>query len=404
MIPRRSILQGGALALASFGLDPLFLARTALAAGVRTKTLVCLFQRGAVDGLSMLVPHGDPEYYAARPGIAVPKPGADGGALDLDGHFGLHPKLAALAPLYKDGRLALVAAVGSPDPTRSHFDAQRTMEAGSVPARATGDGWLSRCLACEKSAANPFRAVAWGAMLPQALAGASDALVLEDLAGFGIRGGPGVRDRVTPAFQSLYEGDTSDPVIHAGREAFDALSTIGSLPDAAAGYPKGPLGKRLSQVAQLLKAGLGTRVVFVDCGGWDTHIQQAGRLPPLLGELGDGLAAFQADLGARMDDVLVLTMSEFGRMVAENGGGGTDHGHGTVMMALGGGVTGGRVLGKWPGLGTAQRFEGRDLAVTTDFRDLFAEAAGRHLGIADFSTVFPGYEIRPGSAPGLFAG
>jgi len=406
-IPRRSILQGGALVLASLGVSPAFLSRVAMAAsapGARRKTLVCLFQRGAVDGLSMLVPHGESAYYADRPKIAIPRPGAADGAIDLDGRFGLHPKLASLKALWDAKELAFIPAAGSPDATRSHFDAQRWMEVGEIGARAASSGWLTRCLDCARGhgAASIYDGVAMTPVSPLALAGGAEpALVISDLKQFGIRSFD-EGERATTALRALWEsaGDAADPVAQAGREAFDAMAKLATVrADPPAGWPKGPLARRLAQASAILQADLGTRVLFVDCGGWDTHTAQNGRLPPLLAELGDSLAAFRRDLGDRMEDVMVLTMSEFGRMVAENGTGGTDHGHGTVMMAFGGGVKGGRILGRWPGLAREQRFESRDLAVTTDFRDLFAEAAGGHLGI-ETKALFPGFT--PSKPAGLF--
>ncbi len=406
-IPRRAILQGGALSLLSLGLDPLFLTRAAMAVeatGPRPKSLVCLFQRGAVDVLSMVVPHAEASYYDDRPTVAIPRPGEKNGALDLDGKFGLHPKLGALKALFDAKELAIITATGSPDPTRSHFDAQNVMEAGSPAIGTVRDGWLNRCLA-EKALGN-FGGVAISPMMPASLSGKAPALVIQDLAAFGIRAKqPRVRATLESAFHDLYAG--SDLVASTGRDALAAMETVQRMdsasyrPENGAAYPKGALGKKLMQVAQLLKAGLGTRVAFLDCGGWDTHTGQNGRLAPLLTELGLCIAAFRADMGDRMRDTVLLTMSEFGRMVSENGAGGTDHGHGSAMLAIGGGVAGGKVLGKWPGLARDARFEGRDLAVTTDFRDVFAEIATRHLGVKEIATVFPGFT--PSNPAKLFA-
>jgi uncharacterized protein (DUF1501 family) len=415
-VTRRAFLRAGALALVSFGLDPLFLSRAAFAqARTRSATggrvLVCLFQRGAVDGLSMVVPYGDAAYYRERPRIAI----ARDQVLDLDGHFGLHPALSGLLPVWRQGALAPVQAVGSPDTTRSHFDAQDYMESGTPGIKSTPDGWLNRVAQHAAEHRNtPFQAVAFGPQLPRILAGSAPALAISDLNAFGLRvGQPAVRDKLTRAFEELYEESATGIVASSAAEGFEAVQVLRRLrpeeyrPEHDAEYPKGKLGRALQQIAQLIKADVGLETAFADAGGWDTHIAQGageGQLATRLRELGDSLAAFSQDLGDRMSEVVVLTMSEFGRTVAENGSIGTDHGHGTAMFVMGGGVRGGRVAGRWPGLDPATRFEGRDLAVTTDFRDLFGEILAKHCHTADLSAVFPGYEITPDRFPGVVAG
>ena len=411
-VSRRAFLRAGALALVSLGLDPLFLDRAAFArepaAPGRRRVLVCLFQRGAVDGLSMIVPHGDPLYYRERPRIAIP---ADQ-ALDLDGHFGLHPALSGLLPMWRQGALAPVLAVGSPDLTRSHFDAQDYMESGTPGVKSTADGWLNRCAQHAAEHKNTvFQSVAFGPQLPRILAGSAPALAITDLRAFGIRaGGPGVRDKLTRAFEQLYNESATGIVASSAAEGFQAVQTLQRIqpaeyrPENGAEYPKGKLGSSLMQIAQLLKADIGLEQAFADAGGWDTHIAQGageGQLATRLRELGDSLEAFALDLGDRMRDVVVLTMSEFGRTVAENGSIGTDHGHATAMFVMGGGVRGGRVAGQWPGLDPAQQFQGRDLAVTTDFRDLFGEILVRHAGASDLTAVFPGHDASPDRFPGV---
>ncbi len=411
-ISRRVFVKSGGLALFSFGLDPLFLARAAFAVRQSAgppdrRILVCLFQRGAVDGLNMIVPHGDPIYYRERPRIAVPRQDV----IDLDGYFGLHPRLAALRAMWDEKILAVVHAVGSPDATRSHFDAQDYMESGTPGVKATPDGWLNRyCQHHREHADTPFRAVAFGPELPRILAGSAPSLAIDDLQAFGLRvPQPGVRDRLTQAFEELYAGSATGLLSTSSREAFEAVRALRRAdptryrPAAGADYPRGRLGKALLEIAQLIKADLGLQVAFADVTGWDTHVNQGaseGQLATRLGELAQALTAFTRDLGERMRDVVVLTMSEFGRTVRENGNSGTDHGHATAMLALGGTVNGGRVLGKWPGLDPAQRFEGRDVAVTTDFRDLFAELLARHLGAQDLSAVFPQFAADPTRFPG----
>ncbi len=395
-ISRRVFVKSGGIALFSIGLDPLFLARAALgldrlpppSTAVDRPVLVCLFQRGAVDGLNMIVPHGDPIYYRERPRIAVPEKDV----LDLDGYFGLHPRLAALKPLWDSKSLAVIHAVGSPDATRSHFDAQDYLESGTPGVKATPDGWLNRyCQHDREHQDTPFRAVAFGPQLPRILAGTAPSLAIDDLQAFGLRAPqPAARDRLTRAFEELYAGSATGLLSTSSREAFEAVQMLKRLdpaqyrPANEVDYPRGKLGN-----------------------GWDTHVNQGateGQLAGRLGDLGQALAAFTRDLGERMRDVVVLTMSEFGRTVRENGNSGTDHGHATAMLVLGGPVNGGKVLGKWPGLDPAQRFEGRDVAVTTDFRDLFAELLARHLGARDLSAVFPGFVANSERFPGAIRG
>ncbi len=405
---RRVFVKTGGLALLSLGLDPIFLTRAAYAVrrsgatGTRTKTLVCVFQRGAVDGLNMIVPHGERRYYDERPRIAVPPPGHAGGALDLDGMFGLHPALAPLLPLYHAGTLALVHAVGSPDATRSHFDAQDYMESGTPGRKTTQDGWLNRQLAhAADHGTTPFRGVAIGPHLPRALRGAAPALAIDNLQNFGMPGRGALRERITSAFEEMYGGTSSGLVASSAGEAFDAARRLEAAhpervrPANGAAYPSSPFGRAMRQIAQLIRSDLGLEIAFTDVGGWDTHVNQGageGQLAGRLADFGRALAAFATDLGERLADVTILTMSEFGRTVAENGASGTDHGHATAMMVMGGSTRGGRVYGRWPTLDPARRFKGRDLAVTTDFRDLFAEVLVRHLGSTDLGAVFPGYQ------------
>lgn len=403
-IERRVFMKAGGIALFSLGIDPIFLTRAAYAARRgsvtdRTKTLLCIFQRGAVDGLNMVVPHGDPAYYAERPRIAVPRPGRPGGVLDLDGHFGLHPALAPLMPHFEAGTLAAVHAVGSPNATRSHFDAQDYMESGTPGIKSTPDGWVNRHLAhAADHRDTPFRGVAIGPQMPRALRGLAPALAIQDLRAFGIRGRRGVRDRITSAFEEMYADASTGLVAASSTEGFEAVRMLAAAnparrePEHGAEYPNGRFGRGLRQIAQLIKADLGVEIAFADVGGWDTHVNQGaaeGQLARRLSELGHGLAAFAQDLGERLADVAVLTMSEFGRTVAENGNAGTDHGHGTAMLLLGGGTRGGAVYGRWPTLDPAARFERRDLAVTTDFRDLFGEVLVKHVGPTDLTAVFP---------------
>jgi len=415
---RRSFMKAGALALLGMGSVPRFLVRTAYAQGTaaRPKILIAVFQRGAVDGLSMVVPHGDPSYYTSRGSIAVARPvaGSAETTVDLDGFFGLHPAMAPLKPLWDDRRLAIVHACGSPDTTRSHFDAQDYMESGTPGVKTTQDGWLARGLhAAPARASSPFRAVAMGSLLPRSLRGAVGAVAMSAVADFDVkqdmgRMGGGVNAR--RGFESLYEEGVQDILHGTGREAFDAVTMLRSAnpqrfhPDNGAQYPRGKLGESLKQIAQLIKADVGLEVAFADMGGWDTHANQGnekGQLALRLAEFSQSLAALNRDLGDRMADVVVLTMSEFGRTVRENGNRGTDHGHATAMLVLGGAVKGGRMVARWPGLAREQLYEGRDLAVTMDFRNLFAEVAVQHLGVPASAPLFPGFTTNPAKYPGV---
>jgi uncharacterized protein (DUF1501 family) len=416
--PRRLFLKRGGIALAALGAgsawDPGFLARALLAAEAgrapgSKKVLVCVFQRGAADGLSMVVPHGDPFYYKHRQEIAVARPARITGpenALDLDGYFGLHPALDAFLPLYQAGELAVVHACGSPNASRSHFDMQDFMESGVADDKGVQSGWLNRAMveqAERKGKPSPFRAVAMTPVLPRSLQGDVEALAVRDLATFGVRGAGGPTG-VAAGFEGMYESAVGDVLHGAGKDSFEAISMLKKAdptkyaPGKGAEYPQGGFGRSMMQVAQLIKADLGLEIACVEMDGWDTHANQGAGGGQLAGRLHDfsrGIAAFRTDLGDRMNDVLVLTMSEFGRAVRQNGNRGTDHGHATAFFALGGGVRGGKVLGQWPTLAPEKLFEERDLAVTTDFRDVFAEVCLRHLGLAPDSLgkAFPNYRI-----------
>ncbi len=399
MVSRRLLLRAGAASLAGLA-APAIWSRVAAAkpeVGEKPNVLVCLFMRGGVDGLSMVVPHAEPAYYRARPNIAIARPGSgSGAAIDLDGRFGLHPSLEPLRALYREKSLAVVHAVGSPDPTRSHFDAQDFMETGTPGRASTRDGWLNRCLAELEPGSSAFRAVAMGGPMPRSLWGRAPALSVGSIESFGLIGPPRVRQQLGAGFKALY-ADRSNAVERAGRDALDAIDVVDALDSrddsgSRAQYPR--QSGALRDLARLITADVGVELAFVEIGGWDTHARQGdakGQLANRLGLLARGLEAFHRDLGDEMRRVVVLTMSEFGRTVAQNGTGGTDHGHGTAMMLFGGAVRGGRVYGKWPGLEPEQLHERRDLRVTTDFRDLFGEVVARHLGVRDLERVFPGH-------------
>lgn len=401
---RRIFVKSGALALVTMGLSPSFLRRMAYGMELKNvpkgKTLVCLFQRGAADGLNVVVPHGEQAYYDMRPTIAVARPGQASGAIDLDGFFGLHPSLAPLKPLWDQKLLAPIHAVGSPSTSRSHFDAQDFMETGTPDVKGTSDGWLNRMLAvqgtCQECEAVPFRAVAMTAQTPRILEGPSETVAMSSLGEFSVR----ATGSEVEQLEALYRTGSADLVHGTGQEMFDAVKLLRSAnpqkyaPRNNAVYPKSQFGQRLMQIAQLIKSNVGLEVAFADVGGWDTHVNQGngtGQLANRLDDFATTLAAFTQDMGDQMNDVLVLTMSEFGRTARENGNRGTDHGHATAFFVLGGGVKGGKVYGKWPGLAPEQLNEGRDLKLTTDFRTVFSEVAVKHLGATRVEKIFPGY-------------
>lgn len=386
---RRTLLLGGLGATALLGRS------RAVFAGARDKILVRLFLRGGIDGLNVVVPYTDRAYYAARPTIALPRPGQAGGVLKLDGRFGLHPALAPLLPLYRERTLAFVQAVGSPAGTRSHFDAQDNMEAGTLTGHRRS-GWLGRLRS--KLGGSDLAAVSMQDDVPLALRG-GDAIALGKLSSFGLKGNAKTRARLEEGFGALYAGDDT-MVAPAGRRALAAIERVRGLspdkytPDHRADYGRGPAASQLKDLALLIKSKVGLRVATVDVGGWDTHTAETARLARELKSLSAALAAFHRDLGPLMADVLVLVVSEFGRTVRENGSGGTDHGHGTMMMALGGQVAGGKVYGRWPGLTETQRYQGRDLEVTTDFRTVFGEALEKQIGVRDVSESLGGDVVR----------
>jgi uncharacterized protein (DUF1501 family) len=408
---RRYFLKTGWIAMFGMASLPAFLQR-AIAATVSTckKKMVVLFQRGAMDGLNVVVPFGERNYYAMRPTIAIPPPrngGADA-ALDLDGFFGLHPSLQPLLPIYQSRELAIVQAVGSPDPTRSHFDAQDFMESGTPGRKATEDGWLNRAIqAVPEEQPSPFRAVAFGPYLPRTLQGSAAAVAIPDLKQFKMFG---PQQTVEGGFEAMYAQTVDQALRGVGQETFEAIDQLKKInpaayqPENGAQYPKNRFGQSLMEIAELLKADAGLEVAFLDSGGWDHHVNEGGvtgQLSNLLRDLGQGLAAFNTDMGDRMEDVVFVSMSEFGRTARENGNHGTDHGHANCMFVMGGAVKGGRVYSRWPGLGEGQLYQGRDLAVTTDYRSVLGEILTRHLGDRELKTVFPGFANDPKQYLGL---
>jgi uncharacterized protein (DUF1501 family) len=375
-------------------------AATGAAGGSEGKRLVVVLLRGAVDGLNVVVPYAEEAYYAARPTIAIAKPGsAEGAALALDEHFALHPALGSLMPLWQAGQLAFIHAAGSPDPTRSHFDAQLFIENGTPGRRVTADGWMNRLLGSLPGAPVPTSAVAIGPTLPQILKG--------KVAVANLPLGPAAanklaidRPEVAQAFDRLYS--TDDPISRAYRQGRTAraelvagLDTEQQMVDNDA-PPPNTYPAQAARLAGLISRDRNIRLAFTSLGGWDTHIRQggnSGQLANRLRPLGEGLAALAQGLGSEWANTIVVVLSEFGRTVRENGDLGTDHGHGNVMWVLGGKVRGGRIYGEWPGLAPAALYEGRDLAVKTDYRSALAAVLARHLRLSDraLTQIFPGF-------------
>ncbi len=389
---------------------PGWLARTAESTGSpgkKKKILIAIFQRGAADGLNIVVPFTEKRYYEMRPSIAIAAPGATnvqnpgpfgGSAIDLDGRFGLNPALEPLKALWDRKQLAIVEATGSPDPSRSHFDAQDYMESGT-PGKSTSDGWLNRALPQATEDTSPLRAIAMSAQVPRTLRGDRAAIAVNNTQTFQL----GNQDTAS-ILESMYSATHDARLGQPGKDAFAAMKMIRTVvnqqpftPAQNAPYQQGgELGRNLQQVARLIKANVGVEAAFAEVDGWDHHGNEANQLSNMLRQFGTALSAFCTDMGDRMEDIVLVTMSEFGRTAEENGDGGTDHGHGNVMMVLGGNVTGGKVYGNWPGLEREQLNEGRDLAVTTDFRAVLSELVAGQLGQKDLARVFPGYQ---GGAP-----
>jgi uncharacterized protein (DUF1501 family) len=403
-INRRFFLHKGALALAGTTAIPQFLVRTVLAQGgvAPNRRLVVIFQRGAADGLNIVVPYHEKNYYSMRPSIAIPQ----NKVVDLDGFFGLHPSMAAFKPLYDQGHLAIVHAAGSPDMSRSHFDAQDYMESGTPGVKSTDDGWLNRALQAEdqrhRQEHTAFRALALGNDVPRTLAGKVPAIAISNVNNFAVGGRGASPSPAANAFEAMY-GASGDQIFHAtGEETFDAVKMLRAANPAQykpmADYPTSEFGNNMKQIAQLLKANLGVEAAFTDVSGWDTHQNQGGvdgQLSNRLRDFSAAIAAFWKDMGDDAANITLVTMSEFGRTAHENGTGGTDHGHANAMFVLGPDVKGGKVYGRWPGLSKEQLNEGRDLALTTDYRAVLGEVVSKTLGAENLERVFPGTRLRP---------
>jgi uncharacterized protein (DUF1501 family) len=403
-ISRRVFLKGAGLAILGIGSQPSSLiARAGEDAPPGKTILVHLFLRGGADPLNMVVPYGDHQYYDARRDIAIPPPGKPGGAVALDDHFGFHPGLAPIKPLFTEGRLAILEAVGNYRVTRSHFSAQDFAEMGTPGVRSTTTGTLARMVG-QLPGTGVTKAVSFSSQSPVSFLGPDEALVALKLKAFRLRA-KNWQNEAEQRVKAMYEGT---PLTQLGNDLFDALGIVQTVlersgePSNGAVYPDSPIGNAMRQAAQVIKAGVGTRCIFCGVSGvgdYDSHALQLDKNAIDYADLGATLAAFDRDLAHRMDDVLVLVTTEFGRTVLANGSKGTDHGTGYCALVLGRGVKGGRIHGEWPGLAKAQLYEERDLAVTTDFRDLFAEVARKHLRVPSVDSLFPGYV--PQSAPGV---
>lgn len=410
MLPsRRSLLMGAAMGAVAWASSRSALAQIALGSPKSERDiLVVVFLRGGADGLNIVVPYAEDAYYRSRPSLAIAAPGKPGGALDLNGFFGLNPALAPLLPHYREGRLAVLHAVGSNDQTRSHFEAMNAMERGLAAAGSgAASGWLARhLLATQGTTTSPLRAVSFGPIMPDSLRGGTEAIAIESLADFRLivpGAEKGRQAQVVEALRELYR-DGKDEMAHAGRETLNVLDTLNKLnpatyvPSNGATYPKSDLGEGLRQVALLIRSGLGLEVAALDKGGWDTHVAQgstSGWLTSLLEDVGQSIAAFANDLGGEVKRVTLVVMTEFGRRVQENSGLGTDHGRASFMMVLGGGVQGGRVHGAWPGLAADQLEGPGDLRVTTDYRNVLAEILTKRAGGKNLDQVFPGLKPQP---------
>lgn len=361
------------------------------------RRLVVVFMRGAVDGLNVVVPYADDHYYEARPTIAIPKAGQDDGVNDLDGYFGLHPALASVLPLWQNKTLAFIQASGSPDPNRSHFEAQAYMETGTPGVASTPDGWMNRLLGVLPGPRTPTEALSLGPTIPKILSGPNTVsnLPLGRNAGHPM---PLDRPRIADAFGALYQGNSDvDKAFREGQQMRSQLMTD-LQKDMNGSYNGAPsvigFANDTRRLARLMAGDHSIRLAFLAIGGWDTHVGEGsakGQLANHLQALGDGLAALVQGLGQTYHDTVILIMSEFGRTFRENGNAGTDHGHGNVMWLLGGKVNGGKVYGEWPGLAGEQLYQNRDLAITTDFRQVIATVLTRHLRLPDskLGAVFP---------------
>jgi uncharacterized protein (DUF1501 family) len=413
MTSRRAFLKAGGIALFGIGLGglPTFVTQAAnlvQAPGLfkRRKTLICIFQRGAMDGLAAVTPFNDAYLKAARPTIMMQASKTLGAnsLIDLDGNFGLHPAMRSFQNVFNDGRLAVVHGIGSPNKTRSHFDAQDYMEAGTPFNKGTASGWLNRAVGLlGHEAATPFQAVSMTSSLPRSFYGDNASLAINNLQDFNLqlRGNPSGTNMAAKSFEDLYDQTSNNLLKETGKESFEAIKMLKNVdtktykPANNAIYPNSALGNSLKQIAQLIKLDMGLEVAFAESGGWDTHFNQGtstGIFARNVNDLSESMMALWTDLGTFQDDVTIMTMTEFGRTVKQNGTGGTDHGRASCNFILGNDVAGGKVHGKINPLSIENLEDGRDLAVTTDFRSVFSEVANKHLGIKNDKVLFPEWD------------
>lgn len=410
MVDRRAFMKSGAMALFAAGLGgvPTFIARAADSKKIigpykKGKVLVCIFQRGAMDGLMAVSPYSDPNLKTLRPTLYMSPSQSEGRMIDLDGRFGLHPALQSFAPFFTEGRMAIVHGVGSPNNTRSHFDAQDYMESGTPFSKSTPSGWLNRAVGLMGHDATPFRAVSLTSALPRSLYGDNEALAINNLQEFAIqmRGNPLASNLASKSFEQLYDQTSSQILNKTGKESFDAMKMLNVnniknyQPANGVVYPNSPLGNSLKQIAMLIKMDIGMEVAFAESGGWDTHFNQGtanGALARNLKDFSDSIAAFWKDMDAHQDDVTVMTMTEFGRTAHQNGTGGTDHGRASCLFVLGNDVQGGKVYNNIKTLAKEDLEDGRDLPVSTDFRSVFSAVANGHLKINNNQKLFPTWD------------
>lgn len=413
MVSRRGFIKSGGLALLGVGLMggiPAFLAEAVASEKSRSlyskkKVMVCIFQRGAMDGLMAVTPFTDDYLKAARPTLfmSAAKNQNTNSLIDLDGRFGLHPAMNPFAELYKQKQLAIVHGIGSPNNTRSHFDAQDYMESGTPFNKGTASGWLNRAVGLLGHDATPFQAVSLTSSLPRSFYGDNPTLAVSSLQDFAIqmRGNPGGANIAAKSFEDLYQQTSSSLLKQTGKESFDAVKMLQKTdiknykPANNVIYPNTPLGSSLKQIAQLIKMDVGLEIAFTESNGWDTHFNQGtdkGLFARNVADLSGCIAAFWNDMGAYQDDVTVMTMTEFGRTVKQNGTGGTDHGRASCNFIIGNNVNGGMVHGNVKPLAIENLEDGRDLAVTTDFRSVFSEVADKHLKLNNDRVLFPDWK------------
>jgi len=412
MTSRRAFLKAGGLALFGIGLGgvPSFVARAAESVKQyqlynKNKILVCIFQRGAMDGLMAVTPFTDEHLKQARPNLFISAAKLDSAKslIDLDGRFGLHPSMNVFEPLFREKRLAIVHGLGSPNTTRSHFDAQDYMESGTPFNKGTSSGWLNRAVGLLGHDATPFRAVSLTSSMPRSFYGDQPAIAIRDLKDFAVqlKGNPTGSNMAARSFEELYDQTSSSLLKETGKESFDAVKMLlktdvtNYTPANNAVYPASPLGNSLKQIAQLIKMDVGLEVAFAESGGWDTHFNQGaenGVFARNVNDLSKSITALWSDLGVLQDDVTIMTMTEFGRTVKQNGTGGTDHGRASCSFILGNDVKGGLVHGMVKPLAIENLEDGRDLAVTTDFRSVFSEVADAHLKIQNDAVMFPDWK------------